>query len=183
MPQHFILLCEPLSAPHLAQFVRARAGPAGVRLTTNKQELAAALLQAPSATRLIAVCANTIVRAEQISALALTAYNIHPGPPDYPGVHPDAFAHADGARQFGATAHVMTERIDGGAIIATATCAVPAGAMRTDFADLGFACALDLFRVIVQHCIETDEDFPLHPNADWCGPYNTLKAYRARFPA
>lgn len=181
MPQLLILLCEPLSAPYLEQFARSKARQTRVRTATGRAALDDALRDAPKAARLIAFCANTIVRAKQIEAVCLTPYNIHPGPPAYPGVHPDAFAHADGVGEFGATAHVLTKAIDAGPIIATATRPVPAGAARVDFANLGFACALDLFRLLVQHCLEIDEDFPLHPDAAWCGPHNTLKSYHARF--
>lgn len=181
MLQRFVLLCEPISAPHLALYVRRQAAQIEVRLATDRAQLMAALADAPSHTRLIAFCANTIVPEQALRDLCQTAYNIHPGPPAYPGVHPDAFAHADGVRTFGATAHELTAQIDGGAIIATAACDVPEGAARSDLADLGFACALDLFRLIVEHCLSGNGDFPRHPDAAWCGPYNTRKAYRARF--
>lgn len=181
MLQRAILLCEPLSAPHLALYVRRQDPQIDIRLATDLAQLMDALTDAPPATRLIAFCANTIVPARALRALGQTAYNIHPGPPTYPGVHPDAFAHADGVRTYGATAHELTPQIDGGAIIATAICDVPDGAGRTDIADLGFACALDLFQVLVRHCLQASSDFPRHPDAQWCGPYNTLNAYHARF--
>lgn len=181
MPQRLVLLCEPLPAPHLEQFVRDRAPDLDVRLANHRVQLQQAIEDAPRATRLLAFCASTIVPKSVLRRLDLTPYNIHPGPPAYPGVHPDAFAHADGSATYGATAHELTARIDGGAIIAFAECDIPLGAARTDYADLGFACGLDLFRVIVQHCLASDADFPRHPSAEWCGPYNTLQAYHARF--
>lgn len=181
MLQRLVLLCEPLPAPHLAQFVRHRAPDLDVRLANNRMQLQHAVEAAPPQTRLLAFCASTIVPKSVLRRLDRTAYNIHPGPPAYPGVHPDAFAHADGAAIYGATAHELTAQIDGGAIIALAQCDAPLGAVRSDYADLGFSCGLDLFRVIIQHCLESDADFPHHPSAAWCGPYNTLQAYQARF--
>lgn len=181
MLQRLVLLCEPLPAPHLAQFARDRAPDLDVRLANDRRQLQQAVDDAPQHTRLLAFCASTIVPRSVLRRLSRTAYNIHPGPPAYPGVHPDAFAHADGAAIYGASAHELTAQIDGGTIIALAQCDVPPGAARSDYADLGFSCGLDLFRLIVRHFLKADADFPHHPSAAWCGPYNTLQAYQARF--
>lgn len=45
------------------------------------------------------------------------AINLHPGPPDYPGIGCTNFAIYDGATEFGVTAHHMKEKVDSGAII------------------------------------------------------------------
>jgi hypothetical protein len=43
--------------------------------------------------------------------------NFHPGPPQYPGRGGASYALYEGARTYGATAHVMAERVDTGAIL------------------------------------------------------------------
>lgn len=45
------------------------------------------------------------------------AINFHPGPPEYPGTGCYNFALYEDAKEFGATAHFMTEEIDAGGII------------------------------------------------------------------
>jgi hypothetical protein len=46
-----------------------------------------------------------------------TNVNFHPGPPQYPGRGGASYALFEGAKTYGATAHVMAERVDTGAII------------------------------------------------------------------
>lgn len=45
------------------------------------------------------------------------AYNIHAASPDYPGRDPHHWAAYDGVTRYGATCHVMTERVDEGEIV------------------------------------------------------------------
>lgn len=59
---------------------------------------------------------GVIVKQEELDQFGL-CLNIHPGSPEYPGLHPHAFAWADGVKHFGATVHHMTASIDEGAII------------------------------------------------------------------
>jgi methionyl-tRNA formyltransferase len=85
---------------------------------------------APSALRdgrLIAFASGTIVPRDVLDALGHDAYNFHPGPPAYPGWAPAHFAHYDAARTFGATAHLMIERVDAGPIVDTEMFIVPHG--------------------------------------------------------
>ena len=46
----------------------------------------------------------------------LLAMNVHPASPRYPGRDPHHFAIYDGAKQYGATIHYMTQKVDAGAI-------------------------------------------------------------------
>jgi len=69
--------------------------------------------------RLMAFSTPHVVPGEFLSRLRYGAYNFHPGPPAYPGWAPSSFALYHGASMFGATAHVMTERVDAGPIVGT----------------------------------------------------------------
>jgi methionyl-tRNA formyltransferase len=75
--------------------------------------------------RLIAFTSGVIVPRAILATLGYGAYNFHPGPPDYPGWAPAHFALYDGARSFGATAHVMTRRVDSGPIVGTESFLIP----------------------------------------------------------
>jgi methionyl-tRNA formyltransferase len=77
--------------------------------------------------RLIAFASGTIVPPHVLNSLGHGAYNFHPGPPAYPGWAPAHFALYDGARTFGATAHLMIDRVDAGPIIDTEMFIVPHG--------------------------------------------------------
>jgi len=45
------------------------------------------------------------------------AYNIHAASPDYPGRDPHHWAVYDNVKQYGATAHIMTNKVDDGPIV------------------------------------------------------------------
>lgn len=49
--------------------------------------------------------------------LTRTNVNFHPGPPQYPGRGGASYALFEGATTYGATAHIMAQRVDAGAII------------------------------------------------------------------
>ncbi|MDR0407154.1 MAG: hypothetical protein LBH38_03715 [Holosporales bacterium] len=52
-----------------------------------------------------------------ILSLFKTAINVHPASPDYPGRDAHFYAAYDGVTQYGATAHIMTPRVDEGQIL------------------------------------------------------------------
>lgn len=52
-----------------------------------------------------------------IHKAVIAAINFHPGPPEYPGSGCLNWALYDNAKQYGVTAHLMTEKIDNGAIV------------------------------------------------------------------
>lgn len=67
--------------------------------------------------RLVTFGSDIIVSARTLSHFRFGAYNLHPGPPSYPGWAPEQFAAHDQAAVFGATAHQMIERVDAGPIV------------------------------------------------------------------
>jgi len=56
----------------------------------------------------------------------LLCLNVHAASPQYPGRDPHHFAVYDEAKQYGATMHYMTERVDAGAIVDVELFEVPA---------------------------------------------------------
>jgi methionyl-tRNA formyltransferase len=75
--------------------------------------------------RLIAFVTSVIVPKSILDQLGYGAVNFHPGPPDYPGWAPAHFSLYDQADEFGATVHLMVEKVDAGPIIDLAMFPVP----------------------------------------------------------
>ncbi len=72
--------------------------------------------------RLIGFKTDVMVPARILRRLGYGAYNSHPGPPEYPGWAPFAFAVYDQAPTFRVTAHKMTNnnKVDAGPIVGVA---------------------------------------------------------------
>jgi methionyl-tRNA formyltransferase len=94
--------------------------------------------------RLLTFLWPEVVPAGVLGRLGYGAYNVHPGPPDYPGWAPAAFALYDGAGRFGATLHEMTARVDAGTICDVESFAVPPGCTRRELEESAFLAALRL---------------------------------------
>ena len=95
------------------------------RCVLAREELTAIEPEVLRTARLVAFTSGIIVPHSILAALGYGAYNFHPGPPNYPGWAPAHFALYDGARTFGATAHVMTRRVDSGPILGTESFIIP----------------------------------------------------------
>jgi methionyl-tRNA formyltransferase len=112
-----ILLTGPVEQSVLGALLRSH----NPRLKVHPAQMAAdidALEPALLArARLVAFTTPVIVPPGVLDALGYGAYNFHPGPPEYPGWAPAHFAVYDRAPLFGATAHVMVERVDAGPIV------------------------------------------------------------------
>lgn len=111
-----ILLTGPAEQPVLAAALRGHNPSLTVQAAATLAELEALAPHFPRA-RLIGFVTSVVVPGHVLQALGFGAYNFHPGPPQYPGRFPSLFAIYDRATTFGATAHVMTERVDAGPII------------------------------------------------------------------
>jgi methionyl-tRNA formyltransferase len=75
--------------------------------------------------RLIAFVTPVIVPKSILDQIGYGAVNFHPGPPSYPGWAPAHFALYNQADQFGATVHVMDEKVDAGPILDLALFPIP----------------------------------------------------------
>jgi len=125
--------------------------------------------------RLVAFCTGVVVPPEVLAALPGPAYNFHPGPPTYPGSWAAGFALYDGARRFGATLHVMEDRVDEGAIVDVAWFDLPEGVnLRYDELEvMAYQRCVALFQKYAPHLAA--EDAPLRAVADerWSGVKRT----------
>jgi methionyl-tRNA formyltransferase len=87
----------------------ARAGDIG--------EVRAALTRLAEPARLIGFSTSVLVPGDVLPRFAGGAFNFHPGPPEYPGNRPSAFACYHGATEFGVTLHRMLAKVDSGEIL------------------------------------------------------------------
>ena len=67
---------------------------------------------------LVSYLAQWIIPGELITNASHAAINLHPGPPEYPGIGCTNFAVYNEEKEFGITCHHMLARVDSGPIIA-----------------------------------------------------------------
>jgi methionyl-tRNA formyltransferase len=67
--------------------------------------------------RLISFSSKNILSEDFLRRLGHGAYNIHPGPPTYPGWAPFSFALYNREKSYGVTLHEMTKEVDAGLIV------------------------------------------------------------------
>lgn len=67
---------------------------------------------------LISYLAQWIIPGELIGNAKMAAINLHPGPPEYPGIGCTNFAIYNQEKEFGITCHHMLDRVDSGRLIA-----------------------------------------------------------------
>nr|RAV90258.1 hypothetical protein DBT45_11165 [Aerococcus tenax] len=107
-----LLLAGALELPYLAAIL-AQFNPDLDIVGIDSQDALTALLPALLArARLVGFATPLLVPARILEGMGYGAYNFHPGPPEYRGWHPHCFAVYEGAKTFGVTAHVMSERVD-----------------------------------------------------------------------
>lgn len=146
MLSHILLMCDKVERPFLTDSLLAHAPALDIRQVPDAAALAAidpAIL--PNA-RLISFNADPMIPAAILEAFGHGGYNFHPGPPAYPGWMPAAFAAYEGATEFGATAHAISARDDGGQIVAVDTFAVEPFTERIELARRAYLAMLGIFR-------------------------------------
>ena len=128
--------------------------------------------------RLIGFVTPTVVPEYILDELGYGAYNFHPGPPEYPGWVPSHFATYDGAKNFGATAHVMAAKVDAGPIVAVERFTVPPQASVLELEKLAFVETARLFWRLAP--MLATQSKPLREiSVQWSGRKSTRKMYRA----
>lgn len=77
----------------------------------------------------VLVCFNsgTIIPGEVLNSFPNRSYNFHAASPEFPGRDPHHWAIYRGAKTYGVTCHIMTERVDDGAIVAVHEFPIPDG--------------------------------------------------------
>jgi methionyl-tRNA formyltransferase len=128
--------------------------------------------------RLISFVTSIIVPQHILARLGYGAFNFHPGPPRYPGWAPSHFALYEGATEFGATVHVMVEKVDAGPIIDAAVFAIPDDISVVGLEGLAYAHLAKLFWLKARS-LATDPQAPPTRPIKWGPRTYSRRLYQA----
>jgi methionyl-tRNA formyltransferase len=181
MPEEVVLLTGEVEGPHFRAMLTSFNPGLTVIHTQTREELEAACLNpAPvGGRRLIAFSTAVIVPKAVLDGLSLAAYNFHPGPPAYPGSHAASFAIYDGAEHFGATAHVMEEKVDCGPIVAVEWFVMPENPRFMELEIKTYELLLKIFADFASHFATSDDPLPVI-DAQWSGSKHTKAEFEAK---
>jgi methionyl-tRNA formyltransferase len=179
MLHEIVLLTGPTSQQlALTELLKAHNPELSFRYALTREDLLALAPATLRHSRLLAFTSGTIVPPQILHALGYGAYNFHPGPPHYPGWAPAHFALYEGGPTFGATAHVMSERVDAGPIIGVETFPIPDGIAVRELEQIAFIRLAYLFWRLSKDLATRSEPMPVLP-LEWSGLKSTRQMYRA----
>ncbi len=178
MPKEILLLCETFAAGDLASILTRSAREIGITHIETLDALERACRDSTEGKRLIAFGTPIIVPGKLLDALGSPAYNLHPGPPNYPGKYPSSFAIYDGAERFGSTAHVMVPRVDAGPIVDVEWFDIPDDIDRFQLDTWSYQSVIRLFTRLAPLLATSDAPLP-HVPVSWSGRKTTQKDFDA----
>jgi len=129
--------------------------------------------------RLISFCSSHIVPPSLLASLGFGAYNIHPGPPVYPGWAPYSFALYDNVSSYGVTAHRMTNSVDAGPIVGVETFPVPPGLTLAQLLNRTNGAMFQLFATLAGPLVNRTDPLPELPVV-WGGRKTTKRDFAER---
>jgi methionyl-tRNA formyltransferase len=178
MPQRLLLLTGTFESGLLFPYLVKQTPNCLVRPVHSLTDLDRELAEPAGMTRLLAFCSSVIVPRRILEALPGPSYNIHPGPPSFPGRHPESWGAYRAMRRFGATLHEMAPRVDEGPIVDVCWFDLADGAGQVDFGLGAFRAATQL--VVTWAAALTGDDAPLpHSAYRWSGTKTTHADLRA----
>lgn len=173
-----LLLAGELERPFLAEML-TRLNPGLDIVGIETQDALTSLPpDALARARLIGFATPLVVPAHILKGIGHGAYNFHPGPPEYRGWHPHCFAVYDGAKTFGVTAHVMSERVDSGAIVGVERFAVPEGSDAEALGEIVYGALLGLFSRLAPALATDPRPVPTLAE-EWSGRATTRRDFAA----
>jgi methionyl-tRNA formyltransferase len=161
----------------LTELLKAHNPALSFRCAVTAEELAAIEPEVLREARLLAFTTSVIVPEHILAALGHGAYNFHPGPPQYPGWAPAHFALYDGARTFGATAHVMAARVDSGPIVGVESFIIPDKISVRGLEQIAYVRLAHLFWRMSRD-LACDPTPLAALEIAWCGIKSTRQMYR-----
>lgn len=173
-----ILLAGPAEQSVFPAVLRAHNPALTVISVGTANDLAALDDDLLARSRLVAYVTPEIVSAKTLAALGYGAFNFHPGPPEYPGWAPSHFALYQRATEFGATVHVMVERVDEGAIVDVARFPIPPDISVLGLEGIAYAHLAQLFWRMARW-LATDAGTPATLPVEWGHKKYSRRAYRA----
>ena len=177
--QTLIILAEPIFQPVLLQSANSQnsTGAVNVEPADTLEALISILDQCAGPVRLITFCSGVIVPPTVLSRIDAGAYNFHPGPPEYPGLFPSCFAIYEDADAFGASAHIMTEEIDGGEIVGVERFAMPKNPDRMTLDKMALECVLQLYHRLLPTLVDLHK--PIMPSGEvWLGQPRSKRDFK-----
>jgi methionyl-tRNA formyltransferase len=178
LEQIVLLTAQPQQQLALTELLKAYNPRLRFHCVLNAEELLAIPPETLRNARLIAFTTGIIVPPVILAALGHGAYNFHPGPPEYPGWAPAHFALYEGARTFGATAHLMVERVDAGPIVGVESFVVPDNIEIRELEQIAFIRLAYLYWRLAKELATRSEALPSLPIA-WSGSKSTKGDYRS----
>lgn len=171
--RHIVLLMKPPETQFFTTEIHRISPRTTVHAAHDLTMLRAATAQVPETARLIAFSTSIIVPATVLRHFKYNAYNFHPGPPEYPGNRPSAFAIYDGAKTFGVTLHEMADKVDSGPIVAAAHFPVGQVEHAQELALEAYRQLARLFLRNLARLIKAEEPLA-HSHLAWSGEKGTI---------
>jgi methionyl-tRNA formyltransferase len=173
-----ILVTGLAEQPALASVLREHNPRLTIRAAASPEDLEAIEPGLFQRARMIGFATSVVVPAGVLDALGFGAYNFHPGPPDYPGRFPAHFAIYNQATTFGATAHVMTLRVDSGPIVGVELFPMPPQPTVDRLEALAFACLARVFWRLAP-ALATHAEPLTELRMQWSGRKSSLRLHAA----
>ena len=173
-----ILLTGPVEEPVLGSILQGHNPALSIRPAATLADVTALAPELLDRSRLVAFCTDVVVPLRVLDLVRFGAYNFHPGPPQFPGWGCAHFALHQGATEFGATVHVMIERVDAGPIVGVELFRIPPGATAQDLEALAYAQLAQLFRRLAPMLAAQADPLPRLP-IHWSGEKCTRQRYAA----
>lgn len=176
--RHVILLTGNTGAKELATFLQLQRPKLNVVHVATRLQLDALPEDQLGGARLVGFSTGVVVPSQILRRLGYGAYNFHPGPPDYPGWEPGAFAIYDRAPNFGATAHEMIDTVDAGPIIGVTRFPLPPHITRDQLYYQALKAMLGLFRRLAPSLASNPKPLSALP-LSWGKPTRTRAEFNA----
>jgi methionyl-tRNA formyltransferase len=173
-----LLLMKPPEAAFCAAALAKHDPALRIARAGDLEILRAGAARAGRRGRLIGFSTAIVVPGALLPAFAGGAYNFHPGPPEFPGNRPSAFAcHAE-APTFGVTFHRMEAKVDSGEIL---DCERFSTAGLRTASELAIKAYQHLARLFLRNTVALASlDTPLTPiDETWSGRKTTLADFEA----
>ncbi len=176
--RHIVLLMKPPETQFFSQEISRLAPSVSLYTVHDADALRRVTARAPETARLIAFSTAIIVPPDVLAHFHYNCYNFHPGPPEYPGNRPSAFALYAGETNFGVTLHQMQDKVDAGPIIATSRFPISGITHAQELAVEAYKQLARLFLRNLLILIKTETPPPPAQIA-WSGSKGTMAQYEA----
>lgn len=177
MKRNVAILAVPETGARIAELVRQSNPAARIEIVPTKEAFAALEPDLGPDWLLVSFGTGVIVSPTALSRLGGWAFNFHAASPEYPGRDPHHFAIYDGVRRYGATAHVMAEKVDAGPILAAEWFDVGHGADAGDLLERANAAAMNLIETLVPRLVAGERPAPL--DVSWGARKTTRQDFRS----